>query len=86
VRVGFVANPVFNKPPQFEPPKTLPAVPAVAPCNSPLVSGPLSDYHIGPTTSAPFRNLPPPVSESLLTLLLGAAAAGVVLRQIGLRP
>jgi phospholipid/cholesterol/gamma-HCH transport system substrate-binding protein len=80
VRVGFVANPVHNKPPQFVPPKDVPVVKAVPGCASPLRPSGVN-YTLGPLGAAPA--LPPVAGDALLVLLLSAAGAAIVLRQLG---
>jgi phospholipid/cholesterol/gamma-HCH transport system substrate-binding protein len=80
VRVGFVSNPVMNRPLEYAPPKDVPAVPAVPACSSPLRPSGIN-YTTAPVTP----RLPKAAGDGLLTLLLGGAAAAIVLRQVGLR-
>jgi phospholipid/cholesterol/gamma-HCH transport system substrate-binding protein len=80
VRVGFVGNPVYHRPLQYVPPKDVPAVKAVPACGSKFVPSGIN-YTAGPTGTLPA--VPAAASDGLLVLVLGAATAAVVLREIG---
>jgi phospholipid/cholesterol/gamma-HCH transport system substrate-binding protein len=78
VRVGFLANPVHNAPPQFVPPKELPAVRQVSICASPLLSG--GSYT--PAAAPAGSSLPSTGGQAALLLGLGAVGAALVLLQV----
>jgi phospholipid/cholesterol/gamma-HCH transport system substrate-binding protein len=78
IRVGFVSNPVLNRPLQYVPPKDVPAVPAVPACNSSLRPSGL-DYRPASTAAS----LPPAAGDGLMMLVFGSVTAAIVLRQAG---
>jgi hypothetical protein len=77
--VGFVANPVHNKPVQFVPPKDVPPVRAVPACTSPLRP---SGVNYTAASTAP-AGLPAAAGDGILLLLLSSMGAAVVLRTVG---
>ena len=80
VRVGFIANPTYNRPDQYVPPKELPPPREVTPCVSPL-SSTSADYR-------PARNvrgtgaMPATGQSAAVAGGLGMLAAGLVLWQV----
>ncbi len=80
VRVGFVANPVHNPPPQFAPPKDVPPVKAVPACASSLRPSGLN-YTPAPIIDA--NALSPAATDGIVMLLLVSLGAAVVLREVG---
>ena len=80
VRVGFIANPTYNPPPQFVPPKELPAPREITPCVSPL-SSTGADYR--PARNVRGSGSMPATGESAAVAGgLGLFAAGLVLWQV----
>jgi phospholipid/cholesterol/gamma-HCH transport system substrate-binding protein len=81
VRVGFVANPIHNPPPQFAPAKDVPPVKAVPACGSPL--RPSGVNYTAASTAAP-ASLPPVASDGIVLLVLASVGAAMVLREAGI--
>lgn len=78
LRVGFIANPVLNKPDQYVPPRELPAVAAPAACPA-LLANTGVDYRPAPDgSSLPATGAPWAVAGGLVLL-----AATVVIRGAG---
>ncbi|HZN12875.1 MAG TPA: MCE family protein [Acidimicrobiales bacterium] len=80
LRVGFVANPVHDRPDQFTPPKDVPPVKAVPACASPL--RPSGVNYTAGSTAIP-ATLPPAAGDGILLLLLSSVGALAVLRETG---
>jgi hypothetical protein len=80
VRVGFVANSQYNKPPQFVPPKEVPLVKSVPECASPLRP---SGANYSPASTAAPASVPPVAGDGILLVTLSSVAAATVLRQAG---
>ena len=80
IRVGFLANPVENRPAQYVPPKDVPPVKAVPECKSSV--RPSGVNYAAGSTAAPVT-IPPVAGDGLLLVVLGSIGAAIVLRQSG---
>jgi phospholipid/cholesterol/gamma-HCH transport system substrate-binding protein len=78
VRVGFIANPTYNPPVQYVPPRVLPTPPQVGACTSSLA--PSGSYRPA-STPASGSNLPATGGELGLVAGLALASVAIVLRQ-----